>query len=222
MFGCIAYAHVPDEHRQKLNKKTEKLRFIGYDKKSKGYRLINDKTMKAVIRRDVVFNETVFTFGYSDKAEDTKSRDTVEVTVDSKKAMCTRPEAQNQRPERQRQPLVRYGQDEFADMVTEDVHHAAYNVSQMLEPKTMQEALTSEHTKEWKAAADSEFDSLMANETWELVKLPSGHKPIGCKYKTLQLSGSIVNNVIEQVFSCCCILLMCSCLLLMELCTVYD
>ena len=40
VFGCIAYAHIPAEHRQK---KTEKLRFIGYDKKSKGYRLINDK-----------------------------------------------------------------------------------------------------------------------------------------------------------------------------------
>ena len=97
----------------------------------------------------------------------------------------------------------------------------------------MQEALTSDHDKEWKDAADSEFDSLMANETWELVKLPSGNKPIECKwvfkvkynndgkvelyeygntkYKTLQLSGSIINNVIEQVFSCCCTLLMCSC-----------
>ena len=109
-----------------------------------------------------------------------------------------------------------------------------------MEPKTMQEALTSDHAKEWKAATDSEFDSLMQNETWESVKLPSGHKPIECKcmgiqsktqqwydgkvelyeygntkYETLQLSGSIVNNVIEQDFSCCCTLLTCSCLLLM-------
>ena len=61
MFGCIAYVHIPDEHRQKLDNKTEKLRFIGY-KKSKGYRLINDKTMKAVIQRVVVFNETVFDY----------------------------------------------------------------------------------------------------------------------------------------------------------------
>ena len=48
-----------DEHRQKLDKITEKLQFtaIGY-KKSKVYRLINDKTMKAVIQRDVVFDKT--------------------------------------------------------------------------------------------------------------------------------------------------------------------
>ena len=47
--------------------------------------------------------------------------------MDSKEA--TRPEVQNQRPERQRQPSVRYGQDEFADAVAEDVHRAAYNVT---------------------------------------------------------------------------------------------
>ena len=46
----------------------------------------------------------------------------------------------------------------------------------------MHEALTSEHAKECEAAADSEFDSLMANETWELVKLPSGQKSKGCKW----------------------------------------
>ena len=61
VFGCIAYAHIPDQQRQHLDKNTEKLRFIGYDKKSKGYRLINDKTMKAVIQRDVVFTKQSLT-----------------------------------------------------------------------------------------------------------------------------------------------------------------
>ena len=118
--------------------------------------------MKAVIQRDVVLNETVF--NYSGEVEDAETRDTVEVQVDSKEA--TRPEVQNQLPERQRRPPVRYGQDEFADTVTKDVHHVAYDVSQIMEPKTMQEALASDHAKEWKAAADSELGSLMANETW--------------------------------------------------------
>ena len=51
-----------------------------------------------------------------------------------------------------------------------------------MELKTMQDALTSDHAKKWQAAAESEFDSLMANETWELVKLPNGYKLIGCKW----------------------------------------
>ena len=49
--------------------------------------------------------------------------DTVEVQTNSKEA--TTLEVQNQHLERQRQPPVRYGQDEFADTVTED---AAYNI----------------------------------------------------------------------------------------------
>ena len=32
--------------------------------------------------------------------------------------------------------------------------------------------MESARAKEWKAATDSEFDSLMESETWELVELP--------------------------------------------------
>ena len=62
------------------------------------------------------------------------------------------------------------------------IQHVAYNVCQISEPQTMEEALTGDHAKDWKAAADSEYESLMENETWELVELPSGRKPIGCKW----------------------------------------
>ena len=59
MFGCITYAHFPDSQSQKLDKKSEKLRFVGYSLEHKGYRLINKETSKVIIRTDVVFNETI-------------------------------------------------------------------------------------------------------------------------------------------------------------------
>ena len=62
------------------------------------------------------------------------------------------------------------------------VHHFSYSACQIMEPKTMEEALSSDHAKEWKAATDSEFDSLTESETWELVELPPDRKPIGCKW----------------------------------------
>ena len=37
VFGCIAYAHIPNALRQKLDKKARKLQFVGYCKESKGY-----------------------------------------------------------------------------------------------------------------------------------------------------------------------------------------
>jgi hypothetical protein len=42
--------------------------------------------------------------------------------------------------------------------------------------------MTSDHAQEWKAAADSEYEYLLENDTWELVELPHGRKAIGCRW----------------------------------------
>ncbi|KAJ0851519.1 putative RNA-directed DNA polymerase [Helianthus annuus] len=57
IFGCLAYVHVPKQHRDKLNEKTEKAVFVGYSEHSKGYKLYNPQTNKIIISRDVVFDE---------------------------------------------------------------------------------------------------------------------------------------------------------------------
>ena len=46
----------------------------------------------------------------------------------------------------------------------------------------MEEALSGDHATDWKEAADLEYESLINNSTWELVELPTGCKPIGCKW----------------------------------------
>lgn len=57
VFGCVAYAHVPDELRRKLDNKGEKCIFVGYSEESKAYRLYNPTTKKVIISRDVQFVE---------------------------------------------------------------------------------------------------------------------------------------------------------------------
>jgi hypothetical protein len=57
VFGCIAYAHVPDEKRKKLDDKGVKCIFLGISEHSKAYKLLNPITKKIVISRDVVFKE---------------------------------------------------------------------------------------------------------------------------------------------------------------------
>jgi len=57
VFGSLAYAHVPDQRRSKLDDKSEKYIFIGYDSRSKGYKLYNPINGKVVISRDVEFDE---------------------------------------------------------------------------------------------------------------------------------------------------------------------
>ena len=39
-------------------------------------------------------------------------------------------------------------------------------------------------------AADSEYKSLIENGTWKLVELPSGRKPVGCKWTFKTKHGS--------------------------------
>ena len=49
--------HVTDEQRSKLDDKSQKYIFIGYDENSKGYKLYNPTTRKTIISRDIIFDE---------------------------------------------------------------------------------------------------------------------------------------------------------------------
>ena len=153
VFGCMAYAHVHDAERRKLDMKAEKLRFAGYSLQSKGYRLYNEETGQILIRRDIVFNES--DFGH--KADEAKF-ESIEVTeADSSQTelKCFETEADEPRhAERQRKPPVRFGFEELADTVTvkHQVNHVTYNICHITEPKTTNEALSSEYAIEWKAA----------------------------------------------------------------------
>ena len=42
--------------------------------------------------------------------------------------------------------------------------------------------MQSPHAKEWKAAMDKEFTSLLTNKTWVLKPLPEGRKAVKCKW----------------------------------------
>jgi len=59
MFGCIAYVHVLDEKRSKLDPKIKKCIFIGYSSEQKGYKCFNPSTRKLQVSRDVMFDEMV-------------------------------------------------------------------------------------------------------------------------------------------------------------------
>ncbi|MCO5556563.1 hypothetical protein L7F22_010113 [Adiantum nelumboides] len=58
VFGCLAYAHIPQQLRGKLDDKAIKCIFVGYSSGSKGYRLYNPATNKIFESRDVIFAET--------------------------------------------------------------------------------------------------------------------------------------------------------------------
>jgi hypothetical protein len=50
------------------------------------------------------------------------------------------------------------------------------------EPKLVREAVESTEGKLWKDSMVEEMESLYKNETWDLVKLPSGRNLVGRKW----------------------------------------
>lgn len=66
------------------------------------------------------------------------------------------------------------------------------------EPSSLTEALSSSHSREWKAA---EYQSLVENGTWELVELPAGRTSIKCKwvFKTKRGSDGSVDRYKERL-----------------------
>jgi hypothetical protein len=247
VFGCVAYAKVPDEKRTKLDAKAIKCLFLGYCEGTKAYRLICMTTKKIIKSPDVEFFEAKESLkerpsGSDDegpalevdgsfKSDDDEefeeeakplvvqpalpspSRSFVEEgggTIDedvegqpkqggqpapivsARTRRATR-EAPSQPPPRKddndtpeesrysrrvRKPLGEWWKNHI--LPPRDVERA--NVAAIAEPHTMSEAIHSQDASKWELAMQEEYDSLMANGTWELAPLPSNRKRVGCKW----------------------------------------
>ena len=55
------------------------------------------------------------------------------------------------------------------------------NVALVDDPLNLCEAMQSEDASKWEIAMQEEYDSLVANGTWELNTLPEGHRIVGYK-----------------------------------------
>ena len=58
-FGCEAFSHIRKENRTKLEAKSNKCTFNGYEVDDFGYQLWDYENNKIIRSRDVVFNEKV-------------------------------------------------------------------------------------------------------------------------------------------------------------------
>ena len=58
IFDCLAFRHFPRENRKKLDSKSSKCLFLGYDTNSKAYRAYDAHKQKIIITKDLVFDKT--------------------------------------------------------------------------------------------------------------------------------------------------------------------
>ncbi len=78
-------------------------------------------------------------------------------------------------------------------MATKEVERATIAFSK--EPQIVEEALNGEDAKKWEIAMQKEYDSLVVNNTWSLVPLPKGRKPISCKLWVFKIKHGVDGEV---------------------------
>ena len=84
IFGCLAYVHMQSEEYSKLDSKSRKCIFLGFEKGVKGYSLWDPISKKTVTSRDVIFDEAFMLKQNETKTCDNSSQEklTVEVELD--------------------------------------------------------------------------------------------------------------------------------------------
>nr|KYP66220.1 Retrovirus-related Pol polyprotein from transposon TNT 1-94 [Cajanus cajan] len=187
VFGSIAHVHVPDEKRSKLDDKSEKYIFIGYDANSKGYKLYNPDSRKTIISRNVVFDEEG-EWDWSTNCEDHTffpcvEEDDVEQQQQPQETPTTPPTSpnttlQDYESSSERMPRFRSLQEIYE--ATENLDNVTlFCLFADCEPMNFQEAIGK---KSWRNAMDEEIEAIKKNDTWELVSLPKEHTAIGVKW----------------------------------------
>ena len=178
VFGCQAFAHIPKDERKKLDSKSRKCVLLGYGMTTKGYRLYDPVKKRVFQARDVIFNEQKCGFEESSPVEkepeppvlfefSDEPTEAVETPVrsDEPTEAVETPVHTVRRSDRQTRPPDFYG------------YHC--NLSQVKEPKSVGDALTSQ---EWVDTMQAEIESLHDNDVWDLVPLPEGRKAVGSKW----------------------------------------
>ena len=198
IIASTCYFHIPVQKRHKMDKKAEKGFLVGYDGNER-YRIYVPKERQVFLSRDVIFHEVLrncdslkIPFKSLPSAVEEESSNDSETT----KLRISKSESE---------PENASNSEETESESDEDTHENSENNTRQLrrrsrikpptyydefvmvmttneEPQSYKEALQRSDSEGWKKAMDSEMDSLVENNTFELSELPRGSKAIPCKW----------------------------------------
>ena len=205
-FGCDAYVMIPYEKRRKLDDKARKMKFVGYDETSKGFRMV-DENNKITVTREVQFLDSKTLLKRSDKVKEVEfylpsANEFEEVFYDApfddgddfmqnEEVQEESVQVEQEEPEESSieenmiEPPRRSARNNIGKLPASLDDFVLYQVTtndKLNEPKTYKQAMNSPNADKWLEAMQEELNSIHANETWELTDLPANRKPIGSKW----------------------------------------
>jgi Reverse transcriptase (RNA-dependent DNA polymerase)/Integrase core domain len=211
VFGCLAHVKSVGRHLRKLDDRSTKMVFFGYEKGSKAYRVYNSITRKIEVTRDVVFEEDKEGPWLTGKDHSSKGQETTtfKLPTDLHTARESVKQGENDQnseaaeggdtdegdtmPLENQTPVV-YDQEE-----DDSPHQTPVRMRSLADIYDETEALNfmgvcmlgieepnsfeeAMKEKEWKQAMMEEIESINSNKTWSLVDLAKGKKVIGLKW----------------------------------------
>ncbi|GJS82422.1 zinc finger, CCHC-type containing protein [Tanacetum coccineum] len=205
VWGCRAVVRLPDPKRKTLGEKGIECIFVGYAEHSKALRFYVIKPNESVSinsiieSRDAIFDENRF-------SSIPRPKDIIPNSIARPKDIIPN--------------LVESQRDDHFDDVPSEIpeprkversrdqvrsqYSYCYSIEE--DPRTYDEAMQSRDAAFWKEAIDDEIGSIMENNTWILSNLPSGCKPLGCKWifkRKMKVDGTIDKfkaRLVIQVF----------------------
>ncbi|KAH9679437.1 hypothetical protein KPL71_026134 [Citrus sinensis] len=196
IWGCPAEARPYRPYDRKLDSKAVSSYFVGYAKRSRGFKFYDPSTRSIFETGTATFFEDVEFGGrnpirnivFEDEEGSTVAFDNVQVlipVIDHEVNSDPQPSDNVVQPQNQLEMIEH--EDETG--VMED------------DPINFHQAMQSSNSYKWIEAMNEEYKSMQDNKVWELISLPSGVKPIGCKwiFKTKRDSNGNVERYKERL-----------------------
>jgi transposase InsO family protein len=192
VFGSTAFVHIPKQMTTKLEPRSKKMLFVGYDGESSNYRVFEPVSKKVSVSRDVVFNETV-----GSTKSVVRNEDDEEIIFPNVEEVDERTEDADEREE---EDEFQEATEEVADMEVQELQQETSqrtlrdranlraptryesNVAEYNVPLTYSEATESADAPQWIDAINSELKAHQENGTWSLVERNPGVKTIDSKW----------------------------------------
>ena len=188
VFGSIAFVHIPEPERRKLDPKSLRCVFVGYCETKKAYRFWDPVGHSIKISRDAKFYEQHRLMDVPVESflnlEKPNNNDLVQSTAEDLSGLTqpnstVNPAPDTVDPDQKKSPRRilrgRIPRREWTALLTTNQHE---DPDEPYEPDQYRDAICCPDANKWKASMVDEYESLMKNDTWNLTSLPQGRRAI--------------------------------------------